>query len=196
MSVAQLLDAPSEKLPPSRFAVDVLREPLARQFVRWGEDVRAEAGNRLVAYGFERIPCPGRPGCSRYGYHRGDMTLALWGWGLALHAGGPHAACLHRRLSQPMTVFAQHIESTWFAGELPIPLGEWAPDSTSDIPRHLHAVCQWIGDYEAWVAATFRQERRGPDGSNHESRESSASQWHALAESLAHEHHSTAGGKS
>ncbi len=121
----------------------------------WGEDVKRDKGNLLIACGFERTPPP--KGQEKFGslyarrIGRGGQVM-LRGWGLLISDRTHGAICLMRYEFLPRQLPCDEIPpNLWDSSALP---KLFAPVSDADVSRALFllaAACRWIASYERWL---------------------------------------------
>lgn len=117
----------------------------------WGKDVRCAEGNRLVAFGFERVPAP--VNCSdsvtTYRLHAPDLSITLWSYGVAALAPDWEEAILLERANGEISAlsrasFAEHI---WSHDALMDHIRPACNEALRYVPLLFH----WIGDFECAV---------------------------------------------
>jgi len=120
----------------------------------WGADVRREAGNLLLAYGFHRQrPPANQQGGSMYSLQLTDGTyIYLWGFGLLYGKDAEEALFLKRSDFIPRLLPKRMISSTiWKPEQLP---RVRKPRTLNEIELAITLLSQslhWISDYETWV---------------------------------------------
>jgi hypothetical protein len=132
---------------------------LHQQCWLWGCDIRRPAGNLLIDYGARRRPpASGRPGTSSYEVALdARTTLHLWGFGVALARQDGPSIFVGRYDVAPAAVHdPAALARVWHVADLPPRAPYDTPPGWWPVAR----VAEWIGDYEAWVAAEAGHEWR------------------------------------
>lgn len=129
----------------------------------FGRDIIDSPGNRLIARGFERFPCPHNPPTSTHYEWTGTngVTVVLWAFGV-LYASGGRSAFLRRHGFTPLlaTTAEASFDSVWS----PDHLHGW--DAPIDREQFLDSwalvaeLCDWIAAYEDWMAQSESFDRR------------------------------------
>lgn len=139
------------------------RPLLDQQMWCFGRDIIDSPGNRLIARGFERFPCPHNPPTStRYVWTgSGGVTVVLWAFGM-LYASGGRSAFLRRHGFAPLLATTEEacFDSVWS----PDSLHAWnAPINREEVLESWDFVaklCEWTADYEVWMAESESLDRR------------------------------------
>ena len=154
----------ARRLMMPREARSIGRKLLTQQCWCWGQDIKCEAGNVLLQYGFERIrPPAGESGATTYSLKLlPNARVSLWGFGLFYGEEGQGGVFIGRFNFEAR--FCAH----W---DLPRPV--WAPPHLNDFVRVpstrgerertrllLSRAVLWMGRYESWVLATHGIEYR------------------------------------
>lgn len=128
-----------------------IKPALQHQGWLWGKDVRCTQGNRLVAFGFERVPAP--VNCSdsvtTYRLQAPDLAIALWSYGVAALAPDWEEAILLERANGEISAlsrasFAEHL---WSHDALMDRVRPACDEALRCAPLLFH----WIGDFECAV---------------------------------------------
>jgi hypothetical protein len=129
----------------------------------WGQDIRRDQGNLLLAFGFSRVrSADPRPGSSRYTVTLAPgRRIAVWGWGLLVADIDLGAALIGRY------AFGPRYSRNWRVGRqahtpadvssLAVP---WGPDEWRRAGALLGIALSWTASYERWVTATAGAEYR------------------------------------
>jgi hypothetical protein len=130
---------------------------LNQQLWCWGYDIRRDAGNLLIAHGFERVPAP--EGSSwRSAYHltlEPGRGVSLWGFGM-LYCDAEHGALFLKRFGfQPRLLPDAVPPRTCFIQEhLPAQRTPTTPSECREALLLLRDALEWIAAYETWVLDT------------------------------------------
>lgn len=121
---------------------------LHHQCWAWGADVRREAGNLLLRYGFEREA----PGDSRrYSSVRRGRAIVLWPFGIGFQTQPGAGVFLQRFTCEPEAVSLESMKSAWNSEQL----GASCPidrEGQLRLLRETVSAMRWISAYERWVA--------------------------------------------
>lgn len=152
----------SDGPPPSVLGAAIARigAPLLHQQCWcWGWDIRAFAGNLLLARGFTRVRTP-EARDSTYTLHLpGGRSVVLWGWGAFYGDPAWGGVFLKRCGFDPcLTVSAEAPSTAIRLRDLPPLASPAGPDDWSRLQALLPPLLRWIADYEVWV-----QSECGPD---------------------------------
>ena len=162
--MTDVIDRPAVASPAA--ALRELNSLMSHQGWLWGKDVRCPEGNRLIAYGFERVPAPdGLVDCTtRYQLVTSSRTILLWSWGYTVY--------------RPEWAQAIHV-SRGGSGIHGMTLADfeapcWSYDDVKKrwqepnpvVATHITDVLAWPGEYERWI-----QRLIGPDQREAELRE-------------------------
>lgn len=130
----------------------------------WGTDVRREAGNLLLAYGFHRQrPPANKKGASMYSLELATgAQIKLWGFGMFYSKDEENGLFLKRLEFIPRLLSKTMIanRAIWNQEQLP-PLRK--PRTGDEIEKTIDLLSQsltWIGTYETWVWQTDANHRR------------------------------------
>jgi hypothetical protein len=120
------------------------RALLNQQCWLWGQDVKREEGNLLLAYGFDRLRPPAdESGSSQYTFcPSAGLHIRLWGFGF--YFGGSHGVYLNRYDFTPRLAL---FEDCWQSQSM---TGLPRTQDLALLPMALH----WIEGYERWIAET------------------------------------------
>jgi hypothetical protein len=124
----------------------------------WGQDVRREEGNLLIAYGCSRErPPAGIAGATMYTIRpESRSTIVLWAFGLFYGQQGVGGLFVPRFGFTPSLVSSEQPPAgVWSPNHLP-PMA--IPTSATDwhrAGRLLAAAVRWIAGYEEWVLAHY-----------------------------------------
>lgn len=126
----------------------------------WGRDVRCSTGNRLVAYGFERIPAPIEKtgGTTLYRRCEPERTILLWSWGFSFHRPGwPEAIHVSRGGGGVHAIsLTEFAAPCWCYDDAKLSWRELAPEMIRCVPDAL----RWPAEFERWAQRTIGLERR------------------------------------
>jgi hypothetical protein len=121
----------------------------------FGRDIITPPENRLIQYGFQRIPCPDSPPLSTR-YERttaNGVTEVLWGFGM-LYGRDGSSILLKRHGFVPClsTSPATNASNAWS----PDRLGAWKPPQNEEDLRLattlIAELCESLASYERWIA--------------------------------------------
>ena len=128
----------------------------------WGKDVRREAGNALMLYGFQRQrPLESVNGATMYTRQTAPgCFLTLWGFGLWYGETGCGGIYINRFKFEPQWLpYAKPRQPLWSAEQLPLILN---PNERAQqqmfclLPNALREIAR----YERWIAEMFGAEYR------------------------------------
>ncbi|CAN5453960.1 hypothetical protein BH09CHL1_BH09CHL1_07560 [soil metagenome] len=137
-----------------------IKPALQHQGWLWGKDVRCAEGNRLVAFGFERVPAPVH--CSdsvtTYRLQAPDLAITLWSYGVAALAPEWDEAILLERANGEVSALsrASFEEHLWSHDALMDRVRPACDETLRCAPRLFH----WIGDFECAVQDSIGIEAR------------------------------------
>lgn len=128
----------------------------------WGCDIRREAGNLLLAYGFQKRAAPKKNCSSAYTYWlRPDCALTLWGWGvwiaaqdygsLLISRGGFRMRCTDVEIYEPQA---------WREADLPTLTTRMSTARLKTAHLLLVEVLAWIACYEGWLSGQTEPDYR------------------------------------
>jgi hypothetical protein len=135
---------------------------LGQQCWCWGQDVRREAGNLLLAFGFERHrPPEGEKGASMYSLTPcSGQQVVLWGFGFWYGAHALGGIYVNRFQFLPLaTRCAELTPPIWNTEQMQALL---KPDCSESACLLLSTALFWIASYERWtqrvLGVAYREE--------------------------------------
>lgn len=126
---------------------------LDQQFWCWGQDVCRPPANRLVEYGFCRLPPPeGVKASSCYQLRRPEYSVALWGFALVFVVPRQGSLFLRRFKVGPCLSQADNLpETVWALDQIPphqVPRNE---EEWRTALQLFGQAANWIADFERWI---------------------------------------------
>lgn len=142
-----------------QFAKQV-RPLLHHQGWLWGWDVRCPEGNRLVAYGFERVPAPveASDSVTTYRLDTAQYSVVLWSYGIAMYIPAWRDALFLERSTGEVHALtpASFAARIWCYDDLVAQLRAITAETIAMAP----SLFRWIGEYESRIQELIGIEAR------------------------------------
>lgn len=156
--MTDVIDRPVVANPAA--ALRELNSLISHQGWLWGKDVRCPEGNRLIAYGFERMPAPaeGVDCTTRYQLLTPDRTILLWSWGYTIYCPDWSEAIHVSRGGSGVhgVSLADFVTPCWSYDDVK---KRWKA-LASDCQRFVPEVLAWPAEFERWVQRSIGPEQR------------------------------------
>ena len=167
--IPTLIQRPTITLPHD--TIERGKALLHQQCFIWGQDVRREEGNLLIAYGCTQYRAPGKPGGTAYiRRERCGAVAGLWGFGIFYGYPAPLPRAASANDVPAGAIFIARFDFDPLAATATAPEHAHHPDDLGLAQtdrsllhfRLLAAACRWISRYERWVMRyAGEQYRRG-----------------------------------